>query len=275
MTPRHKTFTGLNVVQQRLLLGLAAVVLIPFLALTGFHLRDALLIARLGGAAEQREDAWKAEAKALDDRVDPETLKDPINRNAYQLAMAHDELAPDRRVIVTIQVPIGMKKTGADRPKNTDDLADEAAARTQDMARQECTLLIGSLASRCTPMEATGRRVSDDIFEYQLQLAFTEIHRFGKQSKTGRYAFVLTRSSPGAEFTRQRFYFEKSERQRQRIYESAADTCQSIRQSSGNCSITALSVSSRLDRGTPMVRLSASAAYASLIPSTELTASLH
>ncbi len=52
----------------------------------------------------------------------------------------------------------------------------------------------------------------------------------------------------------------------------AADACKEIRKRQGNCSITALSVASKLDPGTPMARLAASAAYASLVPTMKLAA---
>jgi hypothetical protein len=69
---------------------------------------------------------------------------------------------------------------------------------------------------------------------------------------------------------RKRFYFAEADRQRQKIYAAAAGACREIRKREGNCSITALSVASRLDPGTPMARLAASAAYASLVPTLKL-----
>lgn len=143
------------------------------------------------------------------------------------------------------------------------------------MGEKECALLIGTLASQCTVMSTTGRPVGTQAYEYQMQLAFAEKNAFGKTDAAKSYEFIVSRSSPGKAATRQRIYYEKSARERQRIYEDVADTCAAIRKKSGNCSVTALSIASKLDRGTPMARLSASAAYASLVTASELAAAAH
>jgi hypothetical protein len=121
-------------------------------------------------------------------------------------------------------------------------------------------------------MAATGRALGQKAYEYQLQLAFTEKNALGDPDPVKSYEFIVSRSSPGRAATGQRVFFEKSAKQRRRIYEDVADTCTAIRKKSGNCSVTGLSLSSRLDRGTPMVRIAASAAYASLVTASELAA---
>ena len=122
-------------------------------------------------------------------------------------------------------------------------------------------------------MSATGRAVGDNAYEYQLQLAYSEKSPLGAVDPKTFYDFLVTRSSPGKTATQTRVYFAKSAALRKRIYQDVADTCAAIRKKSGNCSVTTLSVASKLDRGTPMVRLSASAAYANLSPSSDVTAS--
>lgn len=122
-------------------------------------------------------------------------------------------------------------------------------------------------------MSATGRPIGDNAYEYQVQLAFSEKNPLGAVDPRASYEFLVTRSSPGGAATMSRVYFERAAALRKRIYQDVADTCAAIRRKSGNCSVTTLSVASKLDRGTPMVRLSASAAYASLVPASEITAS--
>jgi hypothetical protein len=267
---RKKYYLVLTKRQERLAILGGVLLLAPILGLTGLWINNALTLTRLGQAMEARVDAWKEDAAAIDRQVTPASLKDPIKRNAYRLVNGHGELLPERRVIVTVEVPIGLKKNGADRPGDLSKLADDAAARTQEMAERECALLVGPLAAECMPVAATGRRIGANAFEYQLQLAFREAQPFGKRDRDGRYDFTLTRSTPGSEYMRKRFYFAEADRQRQKIYAAAADACKIIRKRQGNCSITALSVASKLDPGTPMARLAASAAYASLVPTMKL-----
>lgn len=268
-------FASLSHAQQRFLIALGVLVVMPFTALIGLQVYNAANLAILSSDIALRENAWKAQAFALNAKVDPESLKSVANQHAYRLLSSHGELVPERRAVVTVQVPLDDMKKKKGAPANTDDLLDRAAEKIQAMGEDECALMIGTLASQCTVMAATGRPLGDTAYEYQLQLAFSEIHPFGKSDPASRYEFIMTRSSPGKAATNARIYFEKSASQRRRIYDDVAETCQAIRKTSGNCSVTALSIASRLDRGTPMARLSASAAYASLVRASELAASTH
>jgi hypothetical protein len=268
-------FSSLSKGQQRFLLALGVLVLLPFTTLIVLQVYNAANLAILGSDIAARENAWKAEAFALNAKVDPESLKSTENQYAYRLLANHGELLPERRVVVTVQVPLGDLKPKKGQPVIEGDLMNLAAEKIQSMGESECKLLIGSLASQCTVMSATGRPLGTQAYEYQLQLAFAESRKFGKSDPATKYEFIVSRSSPGKAATNQRIYFEKSARQRQRIYQDVADTCEAIRRRSGICSVTALSIASRLDRGTPMARLSASAAYASLVKASELAASAH
>jgi hypothetical protein len=268
-------FASLSKGQQRFLIALAVLVLLPFTTLTGLQIYNAVNLAMLGSDIAVRQNAWKAEAFELNAKVDPETLKSISNQHAYRLLANHGELVPERRVVVTVQVPLSDMKIKKGQPKGADELLNQAAEKIQVMGENECALLIGTLASQCTVMAATGRPLGEVAYEYQLQLAFAEMRSLGKADASTQYEFILTRSSPGKAATNQRIYFEKSARQRQRIYQDVAETCEAIRRKSGNCSVTALSIASRLDRGTPMARLSASAAYASLVKASEQVASTH
>ena len=268
------TFASLSRGQQGFLLALCVLVVLPFTTLVGLQIYNAANLAVLGSDIAARENAWKAQSFALNTKVDPESLKSIASQHAYRLLSNHGELLPERRVVVTVQVPLDdMKKKN--NTISTDELLDQAAGKIQSMGEDECALMIGTLASQCTVMAATGRPLGDTGYEYQLQLAFAEIHPFGKSDPAKRYEFIMSRSSPGKAATNERIYFEKSASQRRRIYEDVAETCQAIRVKSGNCSVTALSIASRLDRGTPMSRLSASAAYASLVKASELASSTH
>lgn len=267
-------FASLSRGQQWFLIALGILVVLPFTALVGLQVYNAANLAILSNDIAVRENAWKAEALALNAKVDPESLKSVASQHAYRLVSSHDELVPERRVVVTIQVPLGdMKKKKNGEAVREDELLNEAAEKIQAMGEEECTLLIGTLASQCTVMAATGRALGSVGYEYQLQLAFAENHAFGKTDPATKYEFIVTRSSPGKAATNQRIYFEKSASQRRRIYDDVAETCQAIRRKAGNCSVTALSIASRLDRGTPMARLSASAAYASLVKASEVATS--
>jgi hypothetical protein len=267
-------FASLSKGQQTFLIALGVLVVIPFTTLVGLQIYNAANLAMLGSDISIRETEWKSEALALNTNVDPESLKSTTNQHAYRLLASHSELVPERRVVVTIQEPLDDMKT-KHTETGQDSLLDKAAQKIQSMGEQECTLLIGTLASQCTVMSATGRPLGDTGYEYQLQLAFSEINPFGESDPAAHYEFILTRSSPGRAATNSRIYYEQSASRRRRIYEDVADTCQAIREKSGNCSVTALSIASRLDRGTPMARLSASAAYASLVRASELATSTH
>jgi hypothetical protein len=268
-------FASLSKGQQRFLTALGVLVIIPFITLMGLQIYNAANLAVLGNDIAVRENAWKAQSFALNTRVDPESLKSVASQHAYRLLASHGEMVPERRVVVTVQVPLDDMRKKRSQAADTGDLLNQAAEKIQTMGEDECTLMMGALASQCTVMAATGRPLGDTAYEYQLQLAFTEIHPFGKSDPATRYEFVMSRSSPGRAATSERIYFEKSASQRRRIYEDVADTCAAIRRKTGNCSVTALSIASRLDRGTPMARLSASAAYASLVKAPELAASTH
>jgi hypothetical protein len=267
-------YAALSRGQRTFLNVLFVLVVLPFTAMIGLQAFNAFNLAMLGSELATRSDAWKAEAQALDARMDPESLKSVANQHAYRLLSSHGELVPERRVIVTVQVPLKDPKA-RQTAVTTEDLLNRAAEQVQALGAEECALLTGSLASQCTVMSATGRPLGSEAYEYQFQLAFAERRPFGKSDPDGRYEFVLSRSSPGKAATNQRIYFEKSAAQRQRIYFDVAETCDAIRRKTGNCSVTGLSIASRLDRGTPMARLSASAAYASLVEVSRLAASAH
>jgi len=217
-------FASLSKGQQRFLIALGVLVIIPFTTLIGLQIYNAANLAILSSDIAVRENAWKAESFALNTMVDPESLKSVSNQYAYQLLAKHAEMVPERRVVVTVQVPLDdMRKKN--KTVSTDDLLNQAAEKIQSMGENECAMMIGSLASHCTVMSATGRPLGDTAYEYQMQLAFAEIHPFGKSDPATRYEFIMTRSSPGKAATNDRIYFEKSASQRRRIYQDVADTC--------------------------------------------------
>lgn len=269
-------FASLPRGQKRLIVVITLVVVLPFVTLVGLQIHNATRLAMLGSDLAQREDAWKADAIALAPNVDPDSLGSIANQFAYRLLSRHAELLPERRAVVTLQIPLDdMRKKAANSGARPEELLDRAAEKIQAVGEDECRLMLGALASQCMVMSATGRALGDTAYEYQMQLAFAEINKFGRSDPAARYEFMLSRSSPGRAATNQRLSFERSAGQRRQIYVDVAETCQAIRRKAGNCSVTALSIASRLDRGTPMVRISASAAYASLAKAPELAASTH
>ena len=257
-------FAGLSQGHRMFLIGLCAVVVLPFTLLIGLQLYNAATLAVIGTRIVADEATWQDEARAIAPHVTPQSISSPASRTAYALLSHHDEIVPERRVVVTIQEPLGtLKKNEARRDPET--LLNEAASRVQAMGESECGLLVGTLASQCTVMSATGRPSGAQGYEYQFQLAFVERNGFGKTEPGKTYELAISRSSPGRAATNHRVYFDKSARQRQRIYSDVADTCARMRRKAGNCSVTGLSVAARLDRGSPMVRIAASATYASLL----------
>jgi hypothetical protein len=259
--------------QQLFLVLLATFIVIPFVVLLFLQIYNAYNLTQLGNDIAVKENEWKLRAARLNANVDPESLKSPSNQFAYQLLEAHDHMVAERRVVVTIQQPLGELKQKSGKILTQDILIDAASEKTHEIGERECAAMLATLAGQCTVMSATGRTLGSTAYEYQVQLAFTEKEKLGIVDPAKSYEFFVTKMSPGKAATASRVYFEKAAALRQRIYEDVADTCAAIRKKSGNCSVTALSVASKLDRGTPMVRLSASAAYASLVQSSEVTAS--
>ena len=259
--------------QQLFLVLLATFIVIPFVILLFLQVYNAYTLAQLGSDISVKQDEWKHRAARLNANVVPESLKSPANQFAYQLLEVHDDMVAERRLVVTIQQPLGetTKKSGI--VVTEDDLLNAANDRIQELGETECQALLETLASQCTVMSATGRAIGDNAYEYQIQLAFAEKNALGAIDPNASYDFLVTKSNPGKTATKSRVFFEKSAALRKRIYKDVAVTCAAIRTKSGNCSVTGLSVASKLDRGTPMVRLSAAAAYASLVPAQDLTAS--
>lgn len=261
--------------QQLFLVALATFIVIPFVVLLFLQIYNAYNLTRLGNDIAVKENEWKLRAARLNARVDPESLKSPSNQLAYSLLEAHDDMVAERRAIVTFQVPLGENRQKSGKVVTDDELLNGASGKVHEMGENECAALMATLAAKCTVMSATGRPIGTNAFEYQVQLAFVEKNALGAVDPAGTYEFIVTKSSPGKAVTASRVYFGKTAALRQRIYKDVADTCAAIRKKSGNCSVTSLSVASKLDRGTPMARLSASAAYASLVTASELAGSAH
>jgi hypothetical protein len=259
--------------QQLFLVLLATLIVIPFVVLLFLQVYNAYRLTQLGNDISVKQDEWKHRAARLNANVIPESLKSPANQFAYQLLEAHDDLVAERRLVVTIQQPLGERKLKSGKILTEEDLLDAATNNIRDISESECAALLETLASECSVMSATGRVIGGNAYEYQFQLAFAEKNALGAIDPNAAYEFLVTRSSPGKTATMSRVYFEKSAALRKRIYQDVADTCSAIRKKSSNCSVTTLSVASKLDRGTPMVRLSASAAYASLAIPSDVTAS--
>lgn len=259
--------------QQLFLVLLATFIVVPFVVLLFLQIYNAYALTQLGNDISVKQNEWKHRAARLNANVVPESLKSAANQFAYQLLEVHGDMVAERRLVVTIQQPLGaaIKKSG--QIVTEDQLLNDANDGIQEIGEEECRALLQTLASQCTVMSATGRAIGDNAFEYQLQLAFSEKSPLGKVDPEGIYEFLLTKSSPGKAATMARVFYEKAASMRKRIYEDVATTCATIRKNSGNCSVTSLSVASKLDRGSPMVRLSASAAYASLVPTEDITAS--
>lgn len=259
--------------QQLFLVALATFIVIPFVVLLFLQIYNAYNLTQLGNHIAVKENEWKIRAAKLNANVDPESLKSPSNQFAYRLLEAHDHMVAERRIVVTIQQPLGELKLKSGKILTEDALVNAASEKTHEIGERECAAMMATLAAKCTVMSATGRALGLTAYEYQIQLAFTEKEKLGLVDPAMSYEFLVTKSSPGKAATASRVYFEKAAGLRQRIYEDVADTCAAIRRKSGNCSVTSLSVASKLDRGTPMVRVSASAAYASLVQASEVTAS--
>ena len=259
--------------QQLFLVLLATFIVIPFVVLLFLQVYNAYNLTQLGNDMSVKQNEWKQRAASLNANVVPESLKSPANQFAYQLLEVHSNLVAERRLVVTIQQPLGDAKSKSGKIRTADELLSAANDKIADMGEEECRALMETLAGQCTVMSATGRALGDNAFEYQIQLAFAEKNPLGPVDPEASYEFLVTKSSPGKTATMSRVYFEKAADLRKRIYRDVADTCIAIRKKSGTCSVTTLSVASKLDRGTPMVRLAASAAYASLVPVTDITAS--
>jgi hypothetical protein len=259
---------------QQLFLGLLATfIVIPFVVLLFLQVYNAYNLTQLGSDISVKQTEWKLRAARLNAHVVPESLKSPANQFAYQLLEAHDDMVAERRLVVTIQQPLGERKLKSGKILSEEDLLSMATDKIQEMGESECAALLETLARECTVMSATGRVIGNNAYEYQLQLAFAEKNQLGTIDPNASYEFLVTRSSPGQAATKSRVFFEKSAILRKNIYLDVATTCATMRKKSGNCSVTTLSVASKLDRGTPMIRLSASAGYASLVPASDITAS--
>lgn len=259
--------------QQLFLVLLATFIVIPFVVLLFLQVYNAYNLTQLGNDISVKQDQWKYRAASLNANVVPESLKSPANQFAYQLLEVHPNLVAERRLVVTIQQPLGETKAKSGKIRTEDELLSAANDKISGMGEEECRLLMEALAGQCAVMSATGRAIGNNAFEYQFQLAFAEKNPLGPVDPDAQYEFLVSKSSPGKTATMSRVYFEKSTDMRKRIYRDVADTCIAIRKKSGTCSVTSLSVASKLDRGTPMVRLAASAAYASLVPASDITAS--
>ena len=258
--------------QQLFLVLLATFIVIPFVVLLFLQVYNAYQLTRLGNDISVKQDEWKYRAASLNANVVPESLKSPANQFAYQLLEAHGDMVAERRLVVTIQQPLGERKLKSGKILTEEELLGAATDSIQDVGETECAALRETLAADCAVMSATGRVIGENAYEYQLQLAFSEKNALGAIDPKAFYEFLVTRSSPGKAATLKRVYFEQSAALRKRIYQDVADTCAAIRKKAGNCSVTSLSVASKLDRGTPMVRLAASAAYANLVPASDITA---
>lgn len=259
--------------QQLFLVLLATFIVIPFVVLLFLQVYNAYNLTQLGNDISVKQNDWKQRAARLNANVVPESLKSPASQFAYQLLEAHSDLVAERRLVVTIQQPLGEAKTKSGKILTEDELLSAANDRIVGMGEEECKALTEVFAEKCAVMSVTGRAIGSNAFEYQIQLAFAEKNPLGPIDPQAAYEFLVTKSSPGKTATMSRVYFEKAADLRKRIYRDVADTCAAIRKKSGTCSVTTLSVASKLDRGTPMVRLSASAAYASLVPASDVTAS--
>lgn len=252
--------------QQLFLTLLATFIVIPFIALLFLQVYNAYRLTQLGNDISVKQDEWKHDAARLNANVVPASLKSPTSQFAYQLLATHDTMVAERRIVITIQQPLGEKKLKSGKVLSDDDILIAAEEKIQTLGEAECAALTEKLASDCMVMSATGRAIGDNAYEYQLQLAFSEKNALGAVDPKARYEFLVTQSSPGKSATASRVYFEKAAGLRKRIYDDVARTCATVRARSGNCSVTGLSIASKLDRGTPMVRLSASASYATLVP---------
>ena len=259
--------------QQLFLVLLATFIVIPFVALLFLQVYNAYALTQLGNDISVKQNEWKRRAASLNANVAPESLKSPANQFAYQLLEVHGDMVAERRIVVTIQQPLGETRQKSGKILTEEDLLNAANGRIQEFGESECVALLETLAGQCTVMSATGRAIGNNAYEYQLQLAFSEKSPLGAVDPQASYEFLVTKSSPGKAATASRVFFGKSAALRKRIYNDVAATCAAMRVKSGNCSVTGLSIASKLDRGTPMVRLSASAAYASLVPAEDITAS--
>ncbi|MDO6963729.1 hypothetical protein [Rhizobium alvei] len=266
-------FQALSKGQRAFLIALGVLVLLPFTVLTLLQTYSAANLAILSTKAVASERTWKDEAETLASDVDPASLATASQRYAYRLMMGHAAIMPERLAVISIEVPLGDMRAKK-KALSPEALIDLAASRTQSLAEEECQRLLETLAADCAIMSAMGRPSGSQSYEYQFQLAFAEKAAFGA-TPPGRQTFVITKASPGRAAIGQRLYFERTGLQRDRIYRDIAATCMRIRKDAGNCSIANLSIAGRLDRGTPMIRLSASATYGSLVASTDVAENRH
>ncbi len=259
-------FSTLTIGQRKTAKIYGALFFTPFLILMLIQIYNALLLAHVGSDVAYVQNVWKSEARALSDQVEPASLKSAQARNAYGLVVAHDEMLPERNVTLTLEIPLTEMRNLKNRPdRPLEELESEAAAQTQEIALNECAVLRQQLASDCVVISANGRSIGQQNFQYQLQLAFVEATPFGKTNQTDTYDLVVSKLLAGKAATGRKVYFKKSGAQRKKIYAAIAETCKSMRKKVGNCSVTGISLSSILEPGLPMVRLAASATFASLV----------
>jgi hypothetical protein len=244
----------------------AALFFVPFLILMGIQIYNALLLSNVGSDIAYAQNVWRAEAKALSDQVEPASLKSPQARNAFQLVEQQQSLIPERQLNLTMEVPLkDMRNLKNQVNVPLEDLENGAMAATQSLAVEECERLKTSLAADCAVISANGRLIGENAFQYQIQLAYVERDKFGKTNETDRYDFIASRMVVGKNATANRAYFARSAEIRGKIYQDIAKTCRTMRKDVGTCSVTAISLASKLEPGLPMVRLAASATFASMI----------
>jgi len=251
--------------QKRSAMGIGVLFFGPFLILMGIQIYNAILLSSVGADVATAQNAWKAEAFALSEQVEPASLKSGPARSAFKLVEQQSKLLPERQLTLTLDVTLGdMRQIQKPSPSMIENARNEAAAATQSVALQECDRLELSLAADCTVISASGQLIGDNAYQYQIRLAYVEKAAFGKTNKTDAYDFVVSKVPVESASDVGRIYVNRSAETREKVYADIASTCQLIRRDVGTCSVTGISLSARLEPGLPMVRMLASATYSSL-----------
>lgn len=117
--------------QQLFLVLLATFIVIPFVVLLFLQVYNAYTLTRLGNDIAVKQNEWKFRAARLNANVVPESLKSPANQFAYQLLEAHSDMVAERRLVVTIQQPLGERKQKSGKVLSEEDLLAAATERIQ------------------------------------------------------------------------------------------------------------------------------------------------
>lgn len=252
-------FSGMKAGQRWALIGFACLGALPIMTIVGVQAKESL------GTTLVAEAAAPSASAMLETRIEPYGLATPDNRMALNLLANHAAMNDERRVILSLDIPLDDMRAGAARTqKPLAQRVTEAIAATKDIAENECKRLVSVFASGCRVLSADGRQIDDRHFEYRIQLAFVEKAGLGKISPDGALVFGLDKRGIGGPEIGGRVGMARAGDLRSKIYATIARHCAEIRKTKSLCSVTAISLSSRLVADLPMVTVSTSASFATV-----------